>query len=102
MELLSLAIPYDFIAARTALTWREVRFGIENELLSLDAPAELAGILLATEAAADPLVLELACLDRGESVRPCVDKLADAEAPEASEEIRSKWLYLVLAWVFEH
>lgn len=102
MNLVSLAIPGEFIAPKARLTWREVRFGIVEELLSLDAPSEIAAELLATEADPAPAVVELACLERGESVRPALDKLANAE-PEASlDEIRAKWLFLVLAWVFEH
>jgi hypothetical protein len=84
------------------MTWREVLFGLTEELLDPAAPTELAAEQLANEERSDPTLIELAGLSSGEDARAYVDKLAAHEPEEPVEEIRAKWLCLVLASIFEH
>ena len=83
------------------MTWPEVLFGLRQELLDSAAPIELAEDRLADEENSDPVLIELAGLSRTDDPLPHVEKLA-AAADEPAEEIRGRWLFLVLAWIFEH
>lgn len=100
MDLVKLSIPYGFIRERTRLTWREVLFGMDSELLSSDVRVEMAIEQLGIEDRPARALAELAGLEPWTSPRGCVEALAGADASQDAEAIRSKWLYLVLAWVF--
>lgn len=102
MELIKLSIPAGFISSKTRLTWREVFFGIENELLASGAAVDFAAEELARQNSASATLVELASLAAGESTRELVQQLAGAEPEDEPNEVREKWLYLVLAWLFDH
>ena len=102
MDIVRLTIPYDFVRARTRLTWRGVNFGLENELLDPDAPRELAVDQIGDIGEPSRALLELASTSRGEPTMELVAQLASSEPQHPEENIRETWLYLVLAWVYEH
>lgn len=92
----------EFIRGRTHLTWQEMLFGIDNELLSPGAAVDFAARQLEVQDNADPTLVELAGVCSGEPTRDLVEQLAAAEPRQGSEFMRRKWMYLVLAWIFEH
>ena len=102
MDMIRLRISYAFIRARTRLSWREVRFGLDNALLDPYAAVERA--MEEVEELDQPslVLLELAAAGRRDPVRDLVDPLASAEPAGSDDSIRDKWLYLVLAWIWEH
>ncbi|WP_240358773.1 DUF2247 family protein [Myxococcus vastator] len=100
MDLVKLGIPYGFLRERTRLTWREVLFGMDNELLSSEVPVEKAVEQLGIEDGPARALVDLAGLEPWRSPRDYVGALADAEARQDAEAIKGKWLYLVLDWVF--
>jgi hypothetical protein len=101
MDVIKLSIPATFITDRAGLTWREVLFGVDNELVSPETAIDLA--IHALENGTElPAVIELASLSKTESTRPLVEQLANAESEQELTQVREKWLYLVLAWIFEH
>lgn len=102
MDLIKLNITPEFIRERTHLTWREALFGIDNELLSPRAAVDFAAHQLEVQENAEPALVELAGVCSGESVRDLVEQLVAAEPPQVSEAMRRKWIFLVLAWIFEH
>ena len=102
MDRVKLSISRAFIRERTRLTWREVLFGIENELLASGAAVELAGDDLGARDNPPEVLLELAGLGKGEPTRGLVEQLANAAPNQDPAEIRGKWLYLVLGWILEH
>lgn len=101
MEQLAIAIPYAFIAQRVRLTWREVRFGIDEGLFSPPESIELASDLL-SQGDDSPAILELASKGRNEPVMEAVASLAETEAERDTVEIRRLWAFLILAWILEH
>lgn len=101
MDLIKLSLPFDFISQRARLTWREILFGFNNELLAQGAEVDFALDDLAKDNPPDAL-LELASPCKGEPTRALVEQLAQITPAEDDEEIRGKWLYLVLAWIYEH
>jgi hypothetical protein len=102
MELIKLSMPPAFICERAHLTWREVLYGIENDLLAPGAAVDFAGDEVAAKDDSPPTLVELAGLGRDEPTRPLVEQLANTEPAQDADRIRDKWLYLVLAWIFEH
>ncbi|WP_437779225.1 DUF2247 family protein [Sorangium sp. So ce1097] len=102
MELVSLSIPYEFIEGKARLSWREVLFGLDERLLDPGAPAYLAAAQIAGDEVSAPPLVDLAGSEEAHETRSRVQALASAEPEGDVEEIRRKWLYLVLAWLFEH
>ncbi len=95
-------IPYDFIIQHVELGWTEIKFGLDHELVKPKAAIEKATERLCRTDAAPMEVVELASLAENEPVADLVSHLANAETPPAEEHVKAKWLYLVLAWLFEH
>jgi hypothetical protein len=98
---MQLRIPYRFVRDRVRLSWREVRFGLENELLDPEVPVELAGDRVAEIADPSAALVELAGAGKNEPTLEIVEQLAQSEPEPPENEIRDKWLYLVLAWIYE-
>ncbi len=53
MDIVRLRISYQFVRERTRVSWRDVRFGLVNELLDPQAPVELAVDLVGPAAPKD-------------------------------------------------
>jgi len=98
MDLIKPSIPWSFIRPRCKLTWREILFGLDNELLAPDAPREVA----IDEMGEDPPPAWMALAISEPSDLSHVQQLAEAEPPQLEEAIRDKWLFLVLAWFLEN
>jgi hypothetical protein len=92
-------IPMAFIRPRSRLTWREVEFGLENGWLSDDAAIDLA-IDRVTAGDDSRDVVELASVLPHEKYKipQIVRRLAERD-PRCSKD---KWLFLLLAWLYEH
>ncbi len=102
MDIVRLCIPFGFICDRVHVSWRDLRFGLVNELLDPQAPVELGLKQIAELAHPSATVVDLAGGDKNKPVLELVEKLADSEPQQPDEKIRDKWLYLVLAWIYEH
>lgn len=102
METLTLKIPLEFIQQRLGRpTWRDILFGLEQELLDPAAVPELAAVELDQP---DPPaeLIELVSVPPGASILREVQSLASREPAGSAPAPNEKWLYLVLAWLFEH
>jgi hypothetical protein len=102
MDIVRLRIPYRFVRERTRVSWRHVRFGLVNELLDPQAPVELAADQVGELAEPSAALLELAGAGKSEPALELVGQLAEDETPRSEDEIRDQWLYLVLAWIYQH
>jgi hypothetical protein len=102
MDLIRLENSAAFARERTRLSWREVLFGIEQELFDPQGVIDLAVDELASRDDASAALVELAGSERHESTRALVEQLAGAEPVQASDEVEHKWLYLVLSWMYVH
>jgi hypothetical protein len=102
VDIVRLPISYQFIRERVRMSWREIRFGLVNELLDPEAPIELAVDQVRELAEPPEALLELAGAGRGEPTLRLVEQLADGEPQRPENEIRDKWLYLALGWIYEH
>lgn len=102
MTNLTLCVPYEFVNARTKLTWQELRYGIEAGYLPAYAAVHHAVNEIENAKEPNDSLLELAWLQKGDDVHEYLDALADREAQQVLISIRDKWLYLLLAWNYEN
>jgi hypothetical protein len=102
MDSLSVVLPYDFVTMRIKLTWRDILYAIDRQFLSPNAAIEHAIIELSKIEEFPQSLLDLASLNKNESIHPYLDQLADLEPEQPIEDIDEKWIYLILAWVFEN
>lgn len=102
MDVVRLCIPYVFIRDRTRLSWCDIRFGLVNELIDPKAPVAFA--IDQVGELEDPAaeLIDLAGAGENEPTTDHVKHLADSESQCSEDEVRGKWLYLVLAWIYEH
>jgi hypothetical protein len=83
------------------LSWREVLFGIDQELLDPSAPTAIA-VAKVEEGCVDDTVLELAGLSTGDDARQYLAALAAREPDQSLHDIRSQWLCITLSWLYAH
>lgn len=98
MEQLNLTVPYEHIRPLVQLTWREVRFGLDEGLFAARDAIRLATDRLA-EGDTDNYVAELSLIGWEDSVRRVVDQLADEEPKVAEQALQRVWAFLALSWV---
>lgn len=96
-------IPYSFVCERLKLSWRDALWGYEHQLIGWSTIVDLAIERLYADSD-DPLEIELASLTKMETyqVGDLLRKLAGASPEEDSVIAQRKWLYLLLAWLFEN
>jgi hypothetical protein len=96
-------IPYSFVRERLRLSWREALWGYEHQLIGWSAVVDLA-IERLCSGSDDPLEIELASLTKMETyqVGELLRKLAGTSPEEDGVLVQRKWLYLLLAWLFEN
>ena len=102
MEQLTIRVPYSFIRKWTDLGWTEISYGLAQGILGAQDAIDVAQDRLAGAVAAGPELAALAEARTLDPVQALVEQLARHE-PEASlSELQRKWMFLLLAWVFEH
>lgn len=96
-------IPYSFVRNRLRLSWRDALWGYEHQLIGWSAIVDLATERLSA-GSNDPLEIELAGLTKMETyqVGELLRKLASGSPEEDGVFAQRKWLYLLLAWLFEN
>ena len=101
MDIVRLRITYDFLRPSIPLSWSDVPFGLDQELLDPKVPIQLAKEQIGDSVPSASTVLALAGLQAGEAARSYVERLAASEPQVSVEQLHEKWLCLVLAWLFE-
>ena len=97
------SIPLSFIRDRARLTWGEAAWGYHQKHLSWRDAIELACDCV-IDGNIDSCVLELAGTSKSEAhqVGELLDKLAANSGVLDEACAKAKWLYLILAWLFEN
>jgi hypothetical protein len=94
-------MPLQFAIERAILSWQDVQFGIVNDLLDPDAAIDLAAQQVADSESPSETLVELAGTKRGSAPGDLVTRLAADERAVSETELREKWLYLVLSWLYD-
>lgn len=92
-------IPADFINEKVTLSWCDIKWGYENNLITCELPIKKAENIVLTEIYTKA-ELELSFLIPSESddIVPFLNELC-SETNEDSM-IREKWLYILLSWLW--
>lgn len=96
-------IPYSFIRERVLLSWQDTLWGYERQLIGWsDIVANAQDRLLLHSK--DPIEIELAFLGKSETqqVGELLRVLANNEPDDAGSKSKTKWLFLILAWLYEN
>lgn len=103
MNLIKLKISSAFVRERRVpLSWPDIRFGLEKELLDPAAAIDFAIDQVAEEDKPSAVLLDLAGAGENDRLEEFVDRLAGDRQAAADDRTREKWLYLVLAWIYQH
>ena len=95
-------IPYKFVISRTSLSWQEVSYAIQQGFLTPHSAVEHANEIIKSHDVFPDSILELASLNKGDPVHELLEELMASERLLSAECISNKWLYLLLAWIFEN
>jgi hypothetical protein len=95
-------IPYDFMRHRVNLSWRDVQFGLERQLIAPQVAIDKATDRVSESDNASSNEVELASLSESDPILDPVSRLAAVENVADGEDVQARWLYLVLAWLFEN
>lgn len=102
---LAFRIPLDFIEAHAGrLTWRELAFGFDAGFVDEHVVVEALATQRPhrTRKSKGARVVDLKAFARGkEQPRAKLGRLARKEPEQLHELIRDKWLFLVLAWLYD-
>ncbi|MFH3829085.1 DUF2247 family protein [Acinetobacter nosocomialis] len=92
-------VPADFINEKVTLSWCDIKWGYENNLITCELPIKKAENIVLTEIYTKA-ELELSFLIPSESddIVPFLNELC-SETKEDSI-IREKWLYILLSWLW--
>ncbi|MDE9408421.1 DUF2247 family protein [Acinetobacter baumannii] len=93
------SIPADFINEKVNLSWCDIKWGYENNLITSELPIKKSKNIVLTEIY-NKAELELSFLIPNESndIFPFLNELC-SETNEDST-IREKWLYILLSWLW--
>ncbi len=97
-------LPTEFTLNRTNLTWQEVRYGHARKWLGWKDVANVAIKKIQRKAEIGQVEIELSELTKETAwrVSELLDRIASSETPEAESDIRRKWLFIVLNWLYEN
>jgi hypothetical protein len=97
------SIPYSFVREQINLSWCDALWGYEHQLFGWSDIVDLAVDRLCS-GSDDMLETELAGMTKMDTsqIGELLRKLAIASPKEDSISVMRKWLYLVLAWLFEN
>jgi hypothetical protein len=97
-------MPFVFIHQRLDLTWPDVAWGFQNGWLDAAGAVDFAVSRLLDSSNASPEELGLASLAQDEfaKVPLLIDQAIKAARPDGDADSPGKWLYLILAWFYEH
>lgn len=95
-------IPYSFIQRHAALSWRDVLWGYDRQFIGWPDVVYIADERL-LQGSDNPNEIELSCLRSAETqkVRGFLRVLADQEPINGEGDSERKWLFLLLARLFE-
>lgn len=102
MDLIKIKIPVTYITEKADISWQDIKFGLDNELVD---PVSVIDLI---DKHADQInnsrdkLVDYLNINNIESIKEIVDKMANRRLELSDNEIRDKWLYITLAWIYDH
>jgi hypothetical protein len=97
----SARIPLEFINRRVDISWGDLAYALDRQLISPLMVIQFARQRTATGSDSTSAERQLAESLPHDPIRPLVQTLAEGEKPKDPKSAEAKWLYLLLAWLFE-
>ena len=96
-------MPYSFVQHRLPLTWGDALWGYERKLIGWSFLVDMAADRLCA-GSDNPIEIELAGVSKSEAHQTgdLLRALAATETASSTETSKQKWLYLLLASIFEN
>lgn len=96
-------IPFDFIDKNFHLSWCDVRWGYENNLITSDVPIKKAEKNVLTGSYTSPeLELSFVMPDETNHIAPFLKELCSESEQKDDPKIKKKWLFIVLSWLWNN
>lgn len=102
MNLKYLNYSFKDLVKRTKLTWHELDFAYKQSIAERQDVVAFAVDVLEEEMLGYEQVLELAIIEEYEEISSVLNALLGIEPPQEEKEIKGKWLYLLLADLYEN
>lgn len=81
--------------------WQEILFALENQIVTVEDVIEYASYIINENTMGFDIVLEITCLHSYEDIYPYLHQLIMLEDSRNIADIKEKWLYLILKWLYE-
>lgn len=94
-------IPFDFIDKNSHLSWCDIKWGYENNLITSDVPIKKAEKNVLTGSYTNPeLELSFVIPDEVNHVSPFLKELCSEFELKDDLMTKKKWLFIVLSWLW--
>lgn len=81
--------------------WQEILFALENQIVTVEDVIEYASYIINEKTMGFDIVLAITCLHSYEDIYPYLHQLIMLEDSQNIADIKEKWLYLILKWLYE-
>lgn len=81
--------------------WQEILFALENQIVTVEDVIEYASYIINENTMGFDIVLAITCLHSYEDIYPYLHQLTMLEDSRNIADIKEKWLYLILKWLYE-
>ena len=102
MNSLNISFSYFYISNLFFVSWSDVLFGIKEGFLDNTAAIEHAYNIIEKIEKPSQKVLDMAFLNKNESIYPLIEELVNEEKSEDESIVQEKYLFAVLNWVYEN
>ncbi|MVP02568.1 DUF2247 family protein [Paenibacillus lutrae] len=102
MNTFKIIFSYDYASKLISIGWKDLIFAIDHGFMAQESLIEYAIHLVNTELEPAQIVIDIACLNKGDSIYPYLDKLKIETGNKNGKEPCNKFLYLLLNWVYTH
>lgn len=83
-------------------SWKEILFALRNKIVTVEDVIEYATYIINENTRGFDIVLEITCLHSDEDIYPYLQQLIMLEDSQDIEDIKNRWLYLILKWLYEN
>lgn len=87
---------------KNVYTWQEILFALKNKIVTVEDVIEYAIYIINEDTMGFDIVLEITCLQTDEDIYPYLEQLIMLEDSQDITDIKDKWLYLILKWLYEN
>lgn len=102
MNTLHIMLPYEYVVSHIDLTWSDILFALEHNLMAKNVAVKYAYDVIEKEEKTTQTVLALAWVNNEEEIDFYLNKLTNQIVEQEDNTSQEKFLYLLLNWVFEH